>query len=153
MSPPLWFGLVGFYYVPLHAKYFHAFFILFRLLCLGWPFCMLEVCGSSSLWMFLPVGGVEWVACQDFLAREAWVSVLGCGADLFSLECNEVSIVSLEVSVGLVWLLAACIFVLRVMFLHFWRISLLCLALTLVGSWVELGFSVGMEGFGWALVY
>ena len=34
---------------------------------------------------------------------------------------------------------------LRVMFLHFWRISLVCLALKLVGFWVELGFSVGME--------
>ena len=31
------------------------------------------------------------------------------------------------------------------MFLHCWRISLVCLALKLVGSWVELGFSVDME--------
>ena len=37
---------------------------------------------------------------------------------------------------------------LRVMFLHCWRISLVCLALKLVVSWVELGFSVGMEAFG-----
>ena len=29
-----------------------------------------------------------------------------------------------------------------------WRISVVCLALELVGSWVELGFSVGMEAFG-----
>ena len=36
---------------------------------------------------------------------------------------------------------------LRVMFLHCWRISLICLALKLVGSHVELGFSVGMEAF------
>ena len=36
---------------------------------------------------------------------------------------------------------------LRVMFLHCWRISLVCLALKLVGSWVELGFSVDMEAF------
>ena len=36
---------------------------------------------------------------------------------------------------------------LRVTFLRFWRISLVCLALKLVGSWVELGFSVGMEAF------
>ena len=36
---------------------------------------------------------------------------------------------------------------LRVMFLRCWRISLVCLALKLVGSWVELGFSVGMEAF------
>ena len=34
---------------------------------------------------------------------------------------------------------------LRFMFLPCWRISLVCLALKLVGSWVELGFSVGME--------
>ena len=36
---------------------------------------------------------------------------------------------------------------LRFMFLRCWRISLVCLALKLVGSWVELGFSVGMEAF------
>ena len=41
--------------------------------------------------------------------------------------------------------LVACIFVLRVLFLCCWRISLVCLALKLVDSWVELGFSVGME--------
>ena len=40
----------------------------------------------------------------------------------------------------------------RSMFLHCWRISVVYLALKLVGSWVELGFSVGMEAFGWALV-
>ena len=56
-------------------------------------------------------------------------------------------VVSFEVSMGLVRLLASCIFVLRVMFLLCWRISLLCLALKLVCSWVELGFSVGMEAF------
>ena len=43
--------------------------------------------------------------------------------------------------------LVACIFVLRVLFLCCWRISLVCLSLKLVGSWVELGFSVGMEAF------
>ena len=32
---------------------------------------------------------------------------------------------------------------LRVMFLCFWRISLICLALKCFGSWVELGFSIG----------
>ena len=29
---------------------------------------------------------------------------------------------------------------------------MVCLALEFVGSWVELGFSVCMEAFGWALV-
>ena len=119
---------------------FLSLFILFRLLCLEWPFCRLEVvvplyCGACSLW----VGLDEWLVKVFWLGKLAslfwWVEL-----DLFSLKCNEVS--SSEFGVGLVWLLAACIFVLRVMFLCCWRISLVCLALKLVGSWVELGFSV-----------
>ena len=39
-------------------------------------FCILAVGGSSLLWRFLAVGGVERVACQGFLVREACVSVL-----------------------------------------------------------------------------
>ena len=57
-------------------------------------------------------------------------------------------VVSFVVSVGLVWLWEACILMLRAVFLLCWRISMVCLALELVGSWVELGFSVGMEAFG-----
>ena len=30
----------------------------------------------SLLWSFLAVGGVGWVACKDFLVREACVGVL-----------------------------------------------------------------------------
>ena len=41
---------------------------------------MLEVCGSSLFWGFLPVGGVGRVACQGFLVRDACVSVLVGGA-------------------------------------------------------------------------
>ena len=37
---------------------------------------------------------------------------------------------------------------LRVMVLHCWRIILVCLALKLVVSWVELGFSVAVEALG-----
>ena len=55
-------------------------FGLFRVLCLGCPFCMLEVCGFSLLGRFLPVGGVGQVACHGFLVREACVSVLVGGA-------------------------------------------------------------------------
>ena len=40
---------------------------------------MLEVCGSSLLWVFLTVGGVGRVACQGFLVKDAYVSVLVCG--------------------------------------------------------------------------
>ena len=36
---------------------------------------------------------------------------------------------------------------LRAMFLCCWKICAVCLALELVGPWVELGFSVGMEAF------
>ena len=57
------------------------------------------------------------------------------------------------VSVGLVWLWVACILMLRAVFLLCWRISMVCLALKLVGSCVELGFSVGMEALGCTLVY
>ena len=52
------------------------------LLCLGWPFCILAVGGSSLLWRFLAVGGVGQVACLGFLVREACVSVLVGGAGL-----------------------------------------------------------------------
>ena len=29
---------------------------------------------------------------------------------------------------------------------------MVCLALELIGSWVVVGFSVGMEAFGWSLI-
>ena len=63
-------------------------FIMFRLLFLGWPLCMLEVCGSFLLWRFLPVGGVGRVACQGFLVRDACVSVLvgGVGSILSRVQ-------------------------------------------------------------------
>ena len=51
-------------------------------------------------------------------------------------------------SVGLAWLWAACLLMLRDVFLLGWRISMVCLVLERVGSWVELGFSVGMEDLG-----
>ena len=37
----------------------------------------------SLFWSFLAVGGVERVACQCFLVREACVGVLGGGAGFF----------------------------------------------------------------------
>ena len=52
---------------------------------------MLEVCGSSLLWRFLPVGGVGLVACkiswlEKLTSVFRWVEL-----DLLSLECIEVS--------------------------------------------------------------
>ena len=64
----------------LYLIIFLCLLILFRLLCLGWTFCRLEVCGSSLSWSLLPVDGVGLVACQDFLVKEAFVSVLVGGA-------------------------------------------------------------------------
>ena len=61
-------------------------------------------------------------------------------------------VVSFVVSVGLAWLLAALLSVFTVVFLFCCRVSVVCLALELVGVWVELGFSVGMETFGCALI-
>ena len=55
-------------------------FILFRLLYLEWPFCILVVCGSFLLWRFLPVGGALCLACRGLLVREACVGILVGGA-------------------------------------------------------------------------
>ena len=52
-----------------------------------------------------------------------------------------------EMPFGLELFWAACILKLRAMFLCFWRICVVCLALELVGPWVVLCFSVGMEAF------
>ena len=47
---------------------------------------------------------------------------------------------------------AACMLTLRSMFLHCYRICVVCLVLELLGSWVVVGFGVGMEAFGWFLI-
>ena len=54
-------------------------------------------------------------------------------------------VMSYEMSMVLEYLWAACILKLRAVFLCCWRIFVVCLALELVGPWVVLGFSVGME--------
>ena len=117
-------------------------------MCLGCPFCRLEVHGSSLLWNLLPVGGVGLVACQGFLVTEAYVCDWWVELELFSLECNEVSSSEFGGVLGLAWLSEASLLMLRAVFLLCWRMSLVCLALDLVGSWVKLGFIVGMEAFG-----
>ena len=60
----------------------------------------------------------------------------------------ECPVVSFEMGLCLVCLCAACILMLRAEFLRCWRICMVCLALELIGSWVVVGFSVGMEAFG-----
>ena len=77
-------------------------FHLFTLLCLGWPFHILAVCGSSLEWRFLAVGAVGWVACQGFLVREAHVGVLVGGAGFLLWSAMKCPVMSFEMSVGLV---------------------------------------------------
>ena len=67
--------------------------------------------------------------------------------DLFSLECNEVSSSEFCGVCGFGVTFVRLYFMLRFMFLCCWRISLVCLALKFVDSWVQLGFTVGMEAF------
>ena len=49
------------------------------MLCLGWSFCILAVCGVLFIVEF-PRCGFGQVACQGFLVREACVGVLVGGA-------------------------------------------------------------------------
>ena len=62
-------------------------------------------------------------------------------------------VMSFGVSIGIAWLWAAHLLMLRVVFLFCWRISMVCLALKLAGSLVKLGFSAGIVTFEWALFY
>ena len=83
-------------------RIFLCLFILFKLLCLRWPFCILAVCGSSLLWR-----SSLWVGLDGWLVNVSWLEKLvsvfwWVELDFFSLECNEVSSMSYEMSVGLV---------------------------------------------------
>ena len=128
-------------------------FILFRLLCLERPFYILIICGSLLLWRFLPVGGAGCLVCWGLLVREACVGVLVGGAGFLFLECNGMSSSEFwDESLCLVWLWAACMLMLRAMFLCCWRICEVCLALKFISSWVVVCFSVGMESLGWSLI-
>jgi len=78
LSLPLCFG--GHLSCSFTCWVFLCLFILFGLLCLGWPSVFWQFVEFSLLWSFLAVGGVVWVACQGFLVREACVGVLVGGA-------------------------------------------------------------------------
>ena len=72
---------------------------------------------------------------------------MGGAASLLS-ECYEASS---SVFWGVYWFgmaLGSLSFNAQGFLLRYWGISVVCLALKLVGSWVELVFSVGMEAFG-----
>ena len=105
-------------------------------------------CGVFSLWVGLDqwLVNVSWM--WELVSVLCWVEL-----NLFSLECHEISssefwgVYGFDMALGsLSFYVQDCVFVLQ-------RIIVVYLALELVGSWVELHFSVGMETFGWALVY
>ena len=118
--------------------------ILFKLLSLGCPFCILAVCGvlycgisSLCVGLYRCLVKVSWLG--KLVSVFWWVELY-----FFSLECNEVSSNELWDVYGFG---VTCILKLRVVFLCCWRICLVCLAVELVGPCVVLGFSVGMEAF------
>ena len=85
-------------------------------------------------------GGAWWAAVYGVAESRTWLKQLSSSS-------------SIGISIGLAWLWVACLLMFRVIFLFFWRISMVCLALELVSFGVKLGCRAGMEIFGWALVY
>ena len=88
LSPPLLFGFMGIYHVPLPAEYFSAFlscldYCVWGGLSVFWQFVVPLYCGGSSLW----VGLDQWVVKVSWLGKLAsvfwWVEL-----DFFSLEFN-----------------------------------------------------------------
>ena len=67
---------MGIYPVPLPAGYFSAFSSCLYCCVWGGLSVFWQFVEFSLLWSFLAVGGVGWVACQDFLVREACAGVL-----------------------------------------------------------------------------
>ena len=88
--------------------------------------------------------GVGLMACQG---SPVCILLVRAGSLLSGVQ-KKCPVVNLGMSMGLVWLWAVHLLMLRVVLLLCWRISVVCLALHLVHSWVELGFSVGVETFG-----
>ena len=118
--------------------------------------------------LFLQAGGlyflliVESVPCKFGWTRGLWRfpdwgNLCSCSngwSCILSLwKAVQCRVESFLVSMGLIWLWAACLLKFRIVSLFCWRISMGCLALQLAGSWVELGLGVSMEVFWWFLVY
>ena len=85
----VWFG--GHLSCSFTCWVFLCLFILFILLCLGWPFRILAVCGV----LFIVVSSL-WVGLYGWLVKVSWLRKLvlmfwWVELDFFSLEWNEVS--------------------------------------------------------------
>ena len=93
------------------------------------------------------------MACQGFLVGGPCVCSGGWRWISFLWSAMKCPVMSFGVFMGLAWFWAAHLLMFKFVFLFCWRIIVVHFALKLVGSWVELGFSVDMETFRWALVY
>ena len=129
---------------------FLCLFFLFRLLCLWCPFCRLKVHDSSLLCSLLPWVGwlFNFSSLGEPMSVFQWMEL-----DLFFQIAMRWPVVNFGVSMELAWLWVACLLMLRAVLLFYQKISMVCLPLEVIGSWVELGFTVGMEGFGWWALY
>ena len=125
--------------LPFHLVYIAVFGVAFPYSGSLWSSLY---CGVSSLW----VGLFRWLVKVSWLGKPVWCS--GGWIWISSLWSGmNCPVVSFELSVGLVWLWAACILKLRAMFLCCWRLCMVCLALELVDPWVVFGFSSRYGGF------
>ena len=130
---------------------FSICFSRFLLLCplrevsLPFHFAVFGFLQAESLWFLLIVesapcrelgGGLaQWFVKVSWLGELVsvfwWVKL-----DLCSLECNAVSSREYWGVCGFGMALGACLLMFRVVFLFCWRISMVWLALKLIGSWV-----------------
>ena len=92
---------MGIYLVPLPVAYFSAFSSCLDCcvwcdLSVSWQFVVPLYCGGSLVWVGLDM----WLVKVSWLGKLVlvfwWVELY-----FFSLECNEVSVMSYEISVGL----------------------------------------------------
>ena len=91
LSPPLLFGLLGIFHIPLPAGYFSAFssyldWCIWGGLSVLWQFVVPLYCGGSSQWVGLAKGLVKVSWLGKFVSVFWWVEL-----NFFSLECNGVS--------------------------------------------------------------
>ena len=93
---------MGIYPVPLPAVYSSVSSSCLYCCVLGGLSVFWQFVEFSLLWSFLPVGGIVRVACQDFLVREACISVLVGGAGFLLSSAMKCPVMSFGMSVGLV---------------------------------------------------
>jgi len=79
-----------------------------------------------------------WGCTSGWSGVSGWGSLCLCSGGcswMYSLwSAVMYQVVSFGMSIGLAWLWAAHLFMFRVVFLFYWRISMVCLSLVLVGS-------------------